>query len=75
MRAPLHRLRKKDAETPYVARVSLLEGHVSPSDVPRTELAAIITERWYTAPGVQRTEIRHNGIVGTLFLPPGEHKV
>ncbi|KAF3856526.1 hypothetical protein F7725_017249 [Dissostichus mawsoni] len=25
------------------------------------------------APGVRRIEIRQNGIVGTLFLPPGEH--
>lgn len=66
------RLRKKNTETPYVARVSLLEGHVSPGKAPQTELAAVVTERWYTAPGVQRTEIRRDGIVGTLFMPPGE---
>lgn len=65
------RLRKKNTETPYVARVSLLEGHVSPGKAPQTELAAVVTERWYTAPGVQRTEIRRDGIVGTLFMPPG----
>lgn len=71
----LHRLRKKNTETPYVARVSLLEGHVSPGKAPQTELGTVVTERWYTAPGVQRTEIRHDGIVGTLFMPPGESEV
>lgn len=70
-----YRLRKKNAETPYVVLVSLLEGHVSPSEGRSTELAAVTTERWYMAPGVQRIEVRQNGVVGTLFLPPGEHKI
>ncbi|XP_049893163.1 bile acid-CoA:amino acid N-acyltransferase-like isoform X5 [Epinephelus moara] len=65
------RLRKKNVETPYVVLMSLLEGHVSPSERQSTELAAVTTERWYMAPGVQRKEIRQDGIVGTLFLPPG----
>ncbi|XP_037534879.1 bile acid-CoA:amino acid N-acyltransferase [Nematolebias whitei] len=65
------RLRKKDVETPYVVYISLLEGHVSPREVQTTELAAVTAERWYLAPGVKRTEIRQNGIVGTLFIPPG----
>lgn len=51
--------------------LSLLEGHVSPSAGQSTELAAAATERWYMAPGVQRIDIRKNGVVGTLFLPPG----
>lgn len=53
--------------------MSLLKGHVSPSERPSTELAAVTAERWYMAPGVRRIEIRQNGVVGTLFLPPGEH--
>lgn len=65
------RLRKKNVETPYVVHMSLLEGHVSQRDEQSVELAAATTERWYLAPGVQRVEVRHNGIVGTLFLPPG----
>lgn len=72
--ALLHRLRKKNVETPFVVHVSLLEGHVSPSGAQSTELAAVTTERWYMAPGVRRIEIRQNGVVGTLFMPPGEHK-
>lgn len=58
-----------------MVHLSLLEGHVSPSERQSTELAVVTTERWYMAPGVQRIEVRQNGIVGTLFLPPGEHKI
>ncbi|XP_058487191.1 bile acid-CoA:amino acid N-acyltransferase-like [Solea solea] len=65
------RLRKKNVETPYVVHISLWDGHVSPSERPSTELAAVTAERWFMAPGVRRIEIRQNGIVGTLFLPPG----
>ncbi|KAM8917006.1 bile acid-CoA:amino acid N-acyltransferase-like isoform 2-T2 [Spinachia spinachia] len=65
------RLRKKNVETPYVMLLSLLEGHVSPSERKITPLAAVTTERWYMAPDVRRTEIRQDGVVGTLFLPPG----
>ncbi|XP_038868241.1 acyl-coenzyme A thioesterase 1-like isoform X2 [Salvelinus namaycush] len=75
------RLRKKNVETPYSVQLSLLEGHIP---VPSShgsnkeqrqrgeqELAAVTVERWYMAPGVRRIEIRQNGVVGTLFLPPG----
>lgn len=68
-----YRLRKKNVETPFVVNISLLDGHVSPSERQRAELATVTTERWYMAPGVKRIEIRQNGIVGTLFLPPGEN--
>eukprot|EP00064_Thunnus_orientalis_P007513 superscaffoldBa00000840_g7535 len=51
--------------------MSLLEGHVSPSERQSAELAAVTTERWYVAPGVKRIDVRQNGVVGTLFLPPG----
>ncbi|XP_070708638.1 bile acid-CoA:amino acid N-acyltransferase-like [Pempheris klunzingeri] len=65
------RLRKKNVETPYVVRLSLRDGHVSPSEAQSAELAAVTAERWYMAPGTQRIDIRQNGVVGTLFLPPG----
>ncbi|KAM3877888.1 peroxisomal succinyl-coenzyme A thioesterase-like [Diretmus argenteus] len=70
------RLRKKNVETPYIVHVSLLDGHVSPSESFKdggqsTERAALTVERWYMAPGVRRIEIRQNGIVGTLFIPFG----
>ncbi|XP_029989732.1 peroxisomal succinyl-coenzyme A thioesterase-like isoform X2 [Sphaeramia orbicularis] len=65
------RLRKKNVETPYVVHMSLLEGHVSQREEQSVELAVATTERWYMAPGVKRKDIRQNGVVGTLFLPPG----
>ncbi|XP_053172457.1 peroxisomal succinyl-coenzyme A thioesterase-like [Scomber japonicus] len=65
------RLRKKNVETPYIVQMSLMEGHVSPSERQSAELATVTTERWYMAPGVKRIDIRQNGVVGTLFLPPG----
>lgn len=36
------------------------------------QLAAVTPERWYMAPGVRTTHVHHNGVIGTLFLPPGE---
>ncbi|CAJ1057006.1 bile acid-CoA:amino acid N-acyltransferase-like isoform X2 [Xyrichtys novacula] len=65
------RLRKRNVETPYEVLLSLLEGHVSLSKGQSSELAAVTTERWYMAPGVKRIDVRQDGIVGTLFLPPG----
>lgn len=68
-------MRKKNVETPFVVHVSLLEGHVLPSQTQSTELAVVTTERWYMAPGTRRIEINQNGIIGTLFLPPGEQEI
>ena len=70
-----YRLRKKNVETPYPIQISILDGHVTfeNNNKNNQELAAVNVERWYMAPGVRRMEIRQNGIVGTLFLPPGEH--
>ncbi|XP_068172009.1 peroxisomal succinyl-coenzyme A thioesterase-like isoform X2 [Antennarius striatus] len=65
------RLKKQNVETPFVTLVSLLEGHVSPSEGHSTELAATTIERWYMASGVHRIEIRQDGLVATLFFPPG----
>ena len=69
-------------ETPYRVDVSLSLGHASPGDSVRSQgqrsqgrVASAVVERWYTAPGVRRIEIRQDGVVGTLFLPPGEHAI
>ena len=73
------RLRKRDVETPYAVHLSLLEGHVNPEDTrgkgseEGQELAKTVVDRWYMAPGVRRIEVRQNGVVGSMFLPPGEH--
>ncbi|XP_068170588.1 bile acid-CoA:amino acid N-acyltransferase-like [Antennarius striatus] len=64
-------MRKKNVETPSVTLVSVLEGHVTPSEGHGNELTAITIERWYMAPGVRRIKVCQNGIKATLFLPPG----
>ena len=65
-----------------MVQLSLFEGHVSPGESLSEEgqssseqLASVTVERWYMAPRVRRIEIRQDGIVGTLFLPPGEHSM
>ncbi|XP_030632320.1 bile acid-CoA:amino acid N-acyltransferase isoform X2 [Chanos chanos] len=72
------RLRKRDVETPYLVDLSVLQGHISSCDGAggqgmraEQEVAAVKVERWYMSPGVRRVEIRQNGVVGTLFMPPG----
>lgn len=65
------RVRKEDVTTPFVVKVSVIDGHVSERTPHKKALAVTDLERWFMAPGVRRIEVRQNGIVGTLFLPPG----
>uniref|UniRef100_A0AAY4EN29 Uncharacterized protein n=1 Tax=Denticeps clupeoides TaxID=299321 RepID=A0AAY4EN29_9TELE len=65
------RLRKKDVFKPLVVTVSVYGGHVSKGFSEIKALATVVTERWYTAPGVQRVDIDEHEVKGTLFLPPG----
>ncbi|XP_006633539.3 peroxisomal succinyl-coenzyme A thioesterase-like isoform X1 [Lepisosteus oculatus] len=65
------RLRKKDVCTPVIVRISVYKGHISDGFKEESCLGCAVTERWYMAPGVHRVELRHSGVQGTLFLPPG----
>ncbi|KAG2469387.1 MK11 kinase, partial [Polypterus senegalus] len=65
------RLRKKNIQTPLVVDISLFDGHNTDNFNTQTALAMTTMERWYMAPGVRRIEVRENGVVGTLFIPPG----
>ncbi|XP_077459409.1 peroxisomal succinyl-coenzyme A thioesterase-like [Stigmatopora argus] len=65
------RLRTKNVKIPLTVNISLLEGHVLTKKQKTTTLAVTTTERSFIAPGVQRIDVRQNGVVGTLFLPPG----
>nr|XP_061814278.1 peroxisomal succinyl-coenzyme A thioesterase-like [Nerophis lumbriciformis] len=65
------RLRMRNVKIPLIVNISLSEGHVSPREPESGRLAVATAERWFTAPGVQRIDVRQNGVVGTLFLPPG----
>uniref|UniRef100_A0A3B3ZQR2 Uncharacterized protein n=1 Tax=Periophthalmus magnuspinnatus TaxID=409849 RepID=A0A3B3ZQR2_9GOBI len=70
-REGLRQVKKCTTDKPF--KVSVSEGHVSLGHrgAEHSELASISIERSYMAPGVKRVEIRENGLVGTLFLPPG----
>nr|XP_015208158.1 PREDICTED: bile acid-CoA:amino acid N-acyltransferase-like isoform X3 [Lepisosteus oculatus] len=48
-----------------------VKGHISDGFKEESCLGCAVTERWYMAPGVHRVELRHSGVQGTLFLPPG----
>lgn len=65
------RLRKKEVHTPMVIHISVYQGHMHEGFKEAKALACAVAERWYMAPGVQRVSISENGIIGTLFLPPG----
>lgn len=65
------RLMKINASTPDVVKVSVFEGHILERSAVKTVLAKTEVERWYMASGVRRVDIQQNGIIGTLFLPPG----
>ncbi|XP_064417181.1 peroxisomal succinyl-coenzyme A thioesterase-like [Latimeria chalumnae] len=65
------RFRKEDVTVPDLVDISVFDGHVSGDFLQKKPLASVGVERCYMAPGVKQVEIRQNGIVGTLFLPPG----
>ncbi|KAM9468195.1 acyl-coenzyme A thioesterase 1-like [Clarias gariepinus] len=65
------RLRKQDVLSPMIFSISVYDGHITQDFSPLTPLVTTIIERWYTAPGVQRVDVREKGVRGTLFIPPG----
>ncbi|XP_064417217.1 peroxisomal succinyl-coenzyme A thioesterase-like [Latimeria chalumnae] len=65
------RFRKDEVTVPDLVDISVFDGHVSGDFLQKKPLASVRVERCYMAPGVKRVKIRQNGVVGTLFLPPG----
>ncbi|XP_042562803.1 peroxisomal succinyl-coenzyme A thioesterase-like [Clupea harengus] len=65
------RLRKRNVLSPMVVNISVYKGHMNQGFSEEAALATVVTERWYLAPGVQRVDIREQGVKGTLFIPPG----
>ncbi|MCJ8743228.1 hypothetical protein PDJAM_G00091250 [Pangasius djambal] len=65
------RLRKQDVLSPLIFHISVYNGHIAQDFNQLTPLVTIVIERWYTAPGVQRVDVREKGVRGTLFIPPG----
>src|SRR4029434_10179550 len=63
------RLRKRNVLSPIVVNISVYKGHMNQGFSEEAALATVVTERWYLAPGVQRVDIRQQGVKGTLFIP------
>ncbi|XP_064095117.1 bile acid-CoA:amino acid N-acyltransferase-like isoform X3 [Macrobrachium nipponense] len=66
-----HRLFRRNPLIPWKITVSVHDGHADLSAEPETTLASVELERHLTAPGVQRIEVRHGRVRGSLYLPPG----
>uniref|UniRef100_A0A672YFJ3 Acyl-CoA thioesterase 19 n=1 Tax=Sphaeramia orbicularis TaxID=375764 RepID=A0A672YFJ3_9TELE len=65
------RLSKKNVQTPMEFTISVYKGHQTEGFVDQVQLACVVVERWYMAPGVRRVPITEGGLIGVLFLPPG----
>ena len=65
------RFRKKDVYKPLDVHISLYEGHLTEGFKQKHPLVSVVAQRWYTAPGVQRVDVREKELKGTLFIPPG----
>ncbi|XP_072290585.1 acyl-coenzyme A thioesterase 1-like isoform X2 [Eucyclogobius newberryi] len=65
------RMRKTNVETPLEVTISVYQGHLSEDFPEQKALAAVLVERWYMAPGVQRIPVTEYNLTATLFLPPG----
>ncbi|KAM9101142.1 bile acid-CoA:amino acid N-acyltransferase [Sarcophilus harrisii] len=69
----LSRLFKQDVmNSPYLVQLSVYNVEETINDLPKSPEATEMVERWYSAPGVTRIQIREGRIRGALFLPPGE---
>ena len=69
------RLAKRDVTLPLEVRLLLFDGHVTP-DLSNdndllSSLAEMLVYRHYMAQGVERVEVNHGRLHGTLFLPKG----
>uniref|UniRef100_A0A673BAD4 Acyl-CoA thioesterase 19 n=1 Tax=Sphaeramia orbicularis TaxID=375764 RepID=A0A673BAD4_9TELE len=64
------RFRKMNVETPMEVAISVYQGHQTVF-VDQVQLASVVAERWYMAPGVRRIPVTESDLTATLFLPPG----
>ena len=67
---------KTDVTKPQVYHLDVFDdAKQSLEECRNTDKSRVLTSttfnRWFLAPGVRRIPVRENGIIGTLFLPPG----
>ncbi|CAD7687523.1 unnamed protein product [Nyctereutes procyonoides] len=70
----LTKLLKRDVmNSPFLVQIKLYDSNLPLIHISTTAPKVSLTlERWYTAPGTKRIQVREGHIRGTLFLPPGE---
>ena len=71
------RLLKMDVTKPQIYHLSVFDEEKHSLEECRNTkkhkiLTSLVINRWFMSPGVRRISVRENGIVATLFLPPGE---
>ncbi|KAI5627046.1 peroxisomal acyl-CoA thioesterase 2b like 3 [Silurus asotus] len=65
------RFRKKDVYTPMDVHISVYEDHLTEGFREKPPIALVVTQRWYTAPGIQRVNVTDKGLKAALYIPPG----
>ncbi|XP_044512941.1 bile acid-CoA:amino acid N-acyltransferase [Gracilinanus agilis] len=69
----LSRLLKRDViNSPFLVHLDVYDFIQFFTSSPDSLMASETVERWYSAPGVQRIQIKEGQVRGALFLPPGE---
>ena len=72
----LARLLKFDVTTPQIYDLKVFDDEMQSLEECRNTRSKILTSvllnRWFMSPGVRRIPVRENGIIATLFLPPGD---
>ncbi|XP_032274973.1 acyl-coenzyme A amino acid N-acyltransferase 2-like [Phoca vitulina] len=67
------RLLKKDVmNSPFWVTLNLYDSVCFQDSIIGEPLASQVVQRWFSAPGVERIQIRKGRVRGALFLPPGE---
>ncbi|KAF7702066.1 hypothetical protein HF521_001349 [Silurus meridionalis] len=65
------RFRKTDVYTPMDVHISVYEDHLTEGFREKPPIALAVTQRWYTAPGIQRVNVTDKGLEAAIYIPPG----
>lgn len=66
------RLLKRDVNSPFWVTLNLYDSVCMQDFITDEPMASQVVQRWFSAPGIQRVQIREGRVRGALFLPPGE---
>ena len=71
---PGRRYMKRIVDTPQEVTLSLFDGHLSWEDIHSVKkyLATANIQRWFKKESIQRVEVNHERLKGTVFIPSGK---